>query len=95
IADALLMLAPAPDAVPLGKVVRQEANVPVLLWRKMNPGIPQEHWAMYRREAAQVGSGELDGYVVHAMVTVNYADYPEKLWSVIQSAAGGEAQKAE
>ena len=46
-----------------------------------------ELWTMYHQEAAQVGAGELDGYVVHAMITVNYADYPEKLWSVVQSAA--------
>jgi|GEM_PF-1605908 len=88
IADALLLLAPPPDAVPLAKVVRQEANVPVLLWRKMNPGIPEEHWATYRREAAQAAAGGLNGYVVHAMITVNYGDYPDKLWSIVQAAAG-------
>ena len=84
LADALLVLAPPPDAVTLARAVHKEASLPVLLWRKINPGRPSEEWSMYHREAAQVGAGELDGYVVHAMVTVNYGDYPEKLWALAQ-----------
>ena len=61
----------------------------------MNPGIPEEQWVTYRQEAAHVAAEGLGGYLVHAMITVNYADYPDKLWSVIQSAVGAETQKAE
>jgi len=86
LADALLVLAPPPKAVSLGRAVRQDAGLPVLLWRKINPGIPAEQWRMYQCESALVGSGELDGYVIHAMLTINYGDYPEKLWAVVQAA---------
>ena len=45
--------------------------------------------AMPPSASVQATAEELGGYVVHTVVTVNYADYPEKLWSVVQSAAGG------
>ena len=91
IVDGLMLLAPPADSVAIGQAVQEQANVPVLLWRKMNPGIPQEHWVTYRREAAQAAAEELGGYVVHAMVTAyipKYPEYQEQLWSVVQSAAG-------
>lgn len=91
-ADALLLLAPPPDAVPLARAICREAGLPVLLWRKINPGHSSKEWSMYHREAEQVGVGELDGYVVHAMVTVNYGDYSKKLWALVQSAMSSEKQ---
>jgi len=90
LADALLVLAPPPDAVALAGTVCEKAALPVLLWRKINPGRADEEWRMYHREAAQVNAGELNGYVVHAMITVNHGDYPEKLWGLVQSAVGGK-----
>jgi len=89
IADALLMLAPPPDAVPLAQTVCRESGLPVLLWRKINPGRPLSEWSIYHREAAQIGKGELDGYVVHAMITVNHGDYPDKLRALVQSVMSG------
>ena len=95
IVDGLMLLAPPADSVAIGQAVQEQANVPVLLWRKMNPGIPEQECATYRQEAAQAAAADLGGYVVHAMFTVNYADYPEKLWSVVQSAVRAETQKGE
>ncbi len=99
IVDGLILLAPPVDSVALGRAVQEQAKLPVLLWRKMNPGIPEEQWVTYRREAAQVAAEELGGYVVAAMVTVDpnipYPDYPERLWSVIQSAVGAETETGE
>jgi hypothetical protein len=103
IADALLIMAAPPDAVSLAKTVRQEASLPVLLWRKMNPIEDEteegERWSTYRHEAAQVCAGELDGYVVHAMITApegeeKFPQYLNRLWSVVQSAATGKPQDA-
>ena len=90
--DGLMVLAPLRDSIALAQAVQEQAKLPVLLWRKMNPGIPEQEWATYRHEAAQAAAADLGGYVVHAMITVNYEDYPERLWSVVESAVGGEAQ---
>lgn len=86
VADALLLTAPPPHAVSLAQTVRRKSDLPVLLWRKVNPGTAPEHWDLYQLEAAQIAAGQLDGLVIHPMVNTNYGDYPDRLWALMHSA---------
>ena len=84
IADALLVMAPPPHAVAAAQRVRDEANVPVMLWRKVAPLDSEQAWAQYRAESAEARAGALDGFVAHAMVMVNYGDYPGKAFALMR-----------
>ena len=84
IADALLVMAPAPDAVAAARHVREQANVPVMLWRKVGPLDRDEAWMRYRMESTEACAGVLDGFVAHAMVTVEYGDYPNRVFALME-----------
>lgn len=83
IADALLVLAPPPDAISAARRVRQQTDLPVLLWRKIGPEDSADAWTQYEDESAQVRTGALDGFVAHAMISVNYGDYPQRVFDLL------------
>lgn len=37
----------------------------------------------YRTESAEACAGALDGFVAHAMITVNYGDYPGRVFALM------------
>ena len=91
IADALLLSAPESGAVAEAQRVRAESGLPVLIWRKVNPGITADQLTAYAREAHAAATGELDGYAVHAMFIwllgkTQFDHYPPMLWSLINAA---------
>ena len=94
IADALLISAPCPDAVDLAGKVRAAADLPVLIWRKVNPGTAADLMVAYTAEAEAAATGKLDGYAVHAMFIwllgqTQFDHYPPMLWSLIDAATPG------
>lgn len=92
IADALLLSAPPADAVAEAQQLRSATGLPVLIWRKVNPGTSPELLAAYTAEAQAAAAGDLDGYAVHAMFIwlvgqTQFDDYPPKLWKLLEAAA--------
>ena len=73
LADALLVL----DPVAATAIVRQEAGVPVILWRHTGP---------LSADARQIATGALDGLAAHAMFLVEHDGYLDKLWSPMHAA---------
>ncbi len=87
-ADGLILFAPPSVSAELGSRMRQASGLPVMLWRKVNPGVTEQQYEAYEREAGEVRSGRLDGYIVHAMfLWMRYpgesVDYPPRLWKLI------------
>ena len=91
IADALLVSAPLADAVAHAQKLRTGSKLPVLIWRKVNPGIGPELISAYTDEARAAAAGDLDGYAVHAMFIwllgkTEFDHYPPLLWSLVDAA---------
>lgn len=90
IADALLVSAPTPGAVDHAQALRAASKLPVLIWRKVDPGITPRLRAAFTDEA-EAAAGRLDGYAVHAMFIwllgkTEFDHYPPMLWSLIDAA---------
>lgn len=88
VVEALLVMAAPPAAVEVAREVWEEARRPVLLWRKVSAG----DWEEYRREAAQIAVGEVDGYVIHPMFVARVPEFPREVWDLADAAAGEGAQ---
>jgi len=82
LADALLVLDPVADAA----IVRQEAGVPVILWRHTDPLSTDAQWDQCSADARQIATGVLDGFAAHAMFLVEHDGYLDKLWSLMHAA---------
>ena len=82
LADALLVLNPVADAA----IVRQEAGVPVILWRHTGPLSTDAQWDQCSADARQIATGVLDGFAAHAMFLVEHDGYLDKLWSLMHAA---------
>ena len=92
VADALLVSAPPPAAVAHAQELRTASGLPVLIWRKVNPGITPELLAALTDEAQAAAAGDLDGHAVHAMFIwllgkTEFDHYPPILWSLVEAAA--------
>ena len=73
--------------------MRNATNIPILLWRKVNPAVTSDQFSLFEDEAISVGEKKVDGYVVHAMFVwmkkaSQFSDYPPKLWHLIRYATG-------
>jgi len=92
IADALLLSAPPPGAVCHAQGLRTASGLPVLMWRKVNPGTSPELLSAYTEEARAAAAGDIDGFAVHAMFIwlvgkTEFEHYPPILWSLIDAAS--------
>jgi len=88
LADGLLVVAPPPAAVVTAPGPAGGGGLPVLLWRNAAPLNLWSSGPASTREARE-WRRRPRRFVVHAMLTVNYADYPERLWATAGSAGGG------
>ncbi|MAE59822.1 MAG: hypothetical protein CMJ49_00540 [Planctomycetaceae bacterium] len=83
IVDALLILAPPPNAIADCEKIRSQTDLPVILWRKVGPLDPPEAWSQYQSESRDALT-TLNGFNAHAMVYTNYRDYPDKVFNLLK-----------
>ena len=84
IADALIVI----DSLADAEAVRQESELPVILWRDAGPALADPAWSKRHEDAAKVAAGPLDGFAAHAMFLVDRDGYLDKLWMLMRSATG-------
>ena len=93
IVDGLLVSVSPENSIVQCQEMRNATNIPILLWRKVNPAVTSDQFSLFEDEAISVGEKKVDGYVVHAMFVwmknaSQFGDYPPKLWHLIRYATG-------